>query len=91
MGRALSDRPDVELVVTALDREYERRGKPVVVLFLRPRSSICQSTIPSETQALPHREKHKSPGKMLGQSPNGKGLPKLEERMDAFARIPLDS
>jgi putative transposase len=33
VGWALSDRPDAELVVKALDRAYEQRGKPTGVLF----------------------------------------------------------
>lgn len=33
VGWALSDRPDAELVVKALDHAYEQRGKPIGVLF----------------------------------------------------------
>lgn len=33
VGWALSDRPDAELVVKALDHAYEQRGKPTGVLF----------------------------------------------------------
>lgn len=69
VGWALSERPDAELVVKALDHAYEPRGKPTGDLFqLRPGQSVCQSIIPSDTLTLPHGAKHESPGKLLGQT-----------------------
>ena len=69
VGWALSDRPDAELVVKALDHAYEQRGKPTGVLFHSDQGSQGsqgQPFIPSEALALPHGAKHESSGKLLG-------------------------
>jgi putative transposase len=63
VGWALSDRPDAELVVKALDHSRKADWGSVP---LRPGQSVRQSIIPSEALALPHGAKHESPGKLLG-------------------------
>ena len=64
VGWALSEKPDAELVIKALDMTYEQRGRPSGLLFHSDQGS--KPIISPAVVAIPHASKHESPRKLLG-------------------------
>jgi putative transposase len=62
VGWALSNKPDADLVIKALDMAYEQRGRPQGLLFHSDQGSPVSPT----ALALPHAPKHEPSWKLLG-------------------------
>ena len=75
VGWALSEKPDAELVIKALDMAYEQRGRPS---GLGSRVAIYKPSISPAVVAILHTPKHESPGKLLGQRTDGASVPEFE-------------
>lgn len=67
VGWALSEKPDADLVIKALDVAYEQRGKPQGLLFhSRPGIPIWQPQLSPAAVALSHASEYEPPRKLLG-------------------------
>ena len=63
VGWSMSDRPDADLAVKALEMAYQQRGCAV---SLRPGEPIRQSGISATAVALSHDTEHESAWQLLG-------------------------
>ncbi|AGE28535.1 putative integrase [Pseudomonas poae RE*1-1-14] len=69
VGWALSEKPDAELVIKALDMAYEQRGRPSDLLFHSDSKNviaICKPTLSPTVVAIPHAPEHEPTRKLLG-------------------------
>ena len=67
VGWAMSDKPDAELAIKALEMAYQQRGCPSgVAISLRPGQPIWQPSISTTTVALSHDPEYESAWQLLG-------------------------
>ena len=85
VGWALSEKPDADMVIKALDMAYEQGGRRKAsgpVVSLGSRVAVCEPSISPAAVALSHAPEHESPRKLLGQRANGARVSQLENGMD---------
>lgn len=68
VGWALSEKPDAELMIKALDMAYEQRGRPSGLLF-HSDQGIARRLFRQPVVAIPHAPEHEPSKKLLGFAP----------------------
>jgi len=67
VGWALSNKPDADLVIKALDMAYEQWGRPQGLLFHSDQGAqYGQPSVSSTALALPHAPEHEPSWKLQG-------------------------
>lgn len=78
VGWVLSNKPDAELVIKALDMAYEQRGRPQGAVPLGSGIAIWQSPVSPTALALSHAPEHEPSWKLLGQCADGTRVSQFE-------------